>query len=296
MVLRAFDVMGTKANIVLVAGTERIADLIEESARQLDELWSRFRSTSDISRINNAEGATVTVDPLTSKLVIEMIAARTLTKGEYDPTILPRLLAEGYAASRKDPKLVTVLPASATWPVDPSGTVVTENTVTLTKGVTLDPGGIGKGVAADVLCALAISSGALGALIEIGGDLRIMGTPPSGKVWRIGIEDPWDDTKTLESVALIDGAVATSSTLKRAWEQNGKTVNHLISSQTGVSMNSDIVSVSVIANTAGIAEVLTKSGFTRPDYLDWVPALGAAALIIKNDGTIHKSKNWDDYS
>lgn len=288
--------MGTRANILLVAGTESIANSIQDSAEQLDELWSRFRSTSDISRINNAEGKTVQVDPLTSRLVIEMIAARTLTKGEYDPTILPRLLAEGYVASRKNPKLITVLPASATWPVDLSGTVVTDNTVTLTKGVTLDPGGIGKGVAADVLSALAINSGALGALIEIGGDLRIMGTPPAGKVWRIGIEDPLDETKTLESVALIDGAVATSSTLKRAWEQNGKTVNHLISSQTGVSMNSDTVSVSVIANTAGIAEVLTKSGFTRSDYLDWVPALGAAALIIKNDGSMHKSKNWDDYS
>ena len=188
VVSRRFSTMGTEANIVLVAGTEAMADAIEQTATQLDELWSRFRPTSEISRINNAEGDTGSVHPLTARLVTEMIAARTLTKGEYDPTILPRLIAEGYAASRVDPSMVTTLPASARWPIDPSGTTVTDTSVTLSRGVTLDPGGIGKGTAADVLCQVARAEGALGALIEIGGDVAIVGTPPQGSVWRIGIE------------------------------------------------------------------------------------------------------------
>ncbi|MSZ39089.1 MAG: hypothetical protein F2605_03335, partial [Actinobacteria bacterium] len=102
-VSRTFFTMGTVANLVLVGGTEDMLDDLVRTADFLQSLWSRFLPESDITRLNNAEGSPVTVNPLTAKLVSEMLAARTLTDGEYDPTILPKLLAEGYAASRVDP-------------------------------------------------------------------------------------------------------------------------------------------------------------------------------------------------
>ena len=295
-VTRQFAVMGTIANLVVVGGTADMLDELERTAFHLQSLWSRFLDDSDITRLNNAEGAPVTVNPLTAKLVTEMLAARTLTDGEYDPTILPKLVAEGYAASRVDAAHVTTLPASARWPIDPTGTVIDGNVVTLPIGVTLDSGGIGKGIAADIMMTMAIERGALGALVEMGGDVRIGGTPPDGTHWRIGIEDPYVEERSIARVNLLDGAVATSSTLKRVWEKDGKSANHLIDVHTGEPMMTDVVTVSVIAVSAGIAEVITKAGFTRRDFLTWVPNLGAAAFLVYRDGTTAQSANWKDYS
>lgn len=288
--------MGTVANVLVVGGTEDLIDDLIRTAEHLQKLWSRFIDDSDITRLNNAEGEPTVVNPLTAQLVTEMLAARTLTDGEYDPTILPKLIAEGYAVSRVNPNNVTTLPASARWPVDPTGTTVQDNVVTLPIGVTLDSGGIGKGIAADILVAKALEGGALGALVEMGGDVRIGGTPPDGTQWRIGIEDPFVESRTISTVRLVDGAVATSSTLKRAWEKDGKTVNHLIDVHTGEAMSTNVVTVSVVAISAGIAEVITKAGFTRRDFLQWVPKLGAAAFVVYRDGTTAQSANWKDYS
>ncbi len=295
-VSREFDVMGTVANISVVGGTDEMAAELERTARLLESLWSRFIEDSDISRLNNAEGEPTPVNPQTVKLVTEMLAAKTLTDGDYDPTILPKLMAEGYAASRVNPTNVTTLPASARWPVDTSTTTIVGNVCTLPVGMTLDPGGIGKGLAADVLAALAMERGAIGVLVEMGGDVRITGTPPDGDQWRIGIEDPFVEGRTIARVNLVDGAVATSSTLKRTWEKDGRAANHIIDVRTGSSMDSTVVTVSVIATSAAIAEVLAKSGFTRSDFLRWIPTLGAAALVTYKDGTTAQSSNWQDYS
>lgn len=295
-VSRQFSVMGTVANMVVVGGTAELLDDLERTALHLQSLWSRFLGDSDITRLNNAEGEPVTVNPLTAKLVAEMLAARTLTEGEYDPTILPKLVAYGYTTSRVNASHVTVLPASARWPVDPTGTLIDGNVVTLPVGVTLDSGGIGKGIAADIMMASAIERGALGALIEMGGDVRIGGTPPDGAHWRVGIEDPFVEERTIARVNLFDGAVATSSILKRVWEKGGRSFNHLIDVHTGEAMTTNVITVSVIAVSAAIAEVITKTGFTRRDFLRWVPQLGAAALVVYRDGTTAQSVNWKDYS
>lgn len=295
-VTRTFFTMGTVANFVLVGGTEDMLDDLVRNAGFLQSLWSRFLPESDITRLNNAEGTPVKVNPLTAKLVSEMLAARVITDGEYDPTILPKLLAEGYAASRVNPSNITVLPASARWPIETTGTTIQDDIVTLPIGVTLDSGGIGKGIAADVLATMALEQGALGVLAEIGGDVRIGGTPPDGGHWRIDIEDPFVESGSIARVNLVDGAVATSSTLKRTWDIDGRPANHLIDVHTGQSMESDVVTVSVIAVSAGIAEVITKAGFTRPDFLTWAPTLGAAAFVVYRDGTTAQTVNWKDYT
>lgn len=296
VVTRRFNVMGTTANVVLVAGTESMLDELVESARYMHDRWTRFGDSSDISRLNNAEGEATEVDPITVNLVMEMLAARRLTDGFYDPTILPRLINEGYDRSRVNRDQVTTLPDSARWPVDTSGTTISGNTVTLPRGMTLDPGGIGKGFAADLLAHRALEFGALGSLVEIGGDVRINGTAPDGALWRIGIEDPFQQGEHCARVNLVDGAVATSSSLIRTWERDGETRNHLIDPLTGDSMESDVVSVSVVAVSASIAEVVAKCGFQRPDFLDWVETIGCAALLVRRDGTLTESSNWKDYS
>jgi len=104
--------MGGHATITLVGGGEDLVARCFALADHLEARWSRFLPTSDISRLNWAEGASVEVDPVTVQLISAMREASELSDGDFDPTLLPELIASGYAASVVAPDLVTTLPAS----------------------------------------------------------------------------------------------------------------------------------------------------------------------------------------
>jgi thiamine biosynthesis lipoprotein len=290
--------MGGHASITLVGGT---AELLSAAFGLLDEceqLWSRFIPSSDISRLNSAEGAPTIVDPLTVRLIEEMRRGSHLTDGDFDPTLLPALVEAGYARSVVNHELTTLLPASARYPGSLAGIVVEGNTVTMPLGTTLDSGGIGKGFAADLIGMFVLDAGAWGALIEAGGDVVAVGKAPDDIAWRIGIEDPYKPGSHVDIVRLTSGAVVTSSQRKRRWKTPEGKRHHLINPRTGDSASSDIQTVSVIAATGARAETFTKPGFLRDsvDYLAWLPTVGAAGLLIDTEGVTMTSENWKDYS
>ena len=74
--------------------------------------------------------------------------------------------------------------------------------------------------------------------------------------------------------------------------------HHLIDPRSGTSATSDIQTVTVIAATGARAEALAKSGFVRPidEYLDWLPSVGGAALLVDAAGGQHVSENWGRYA
>ena len=114
-------------------------------------------ASSDISRLNWSEGEPTVVDQSTVRLVEAMREGWKLTAGDYDPTLLPDVLAAEYTASFVDPSRVTALPTSAIVPGYIDRITIEGQTVTLPFGTTLDPGGIGKGLAADFACEFAMA-------------------------------------------------------------------------------------------------------------------------------------------
>ena len=109
-------------------------------------------------------------------------------------------------------------------------------TVTLGTDVEIDPGGIGKGLAADLVVDLMLAEGARGALVNVGGDLRVEGDGPDGAGWVVAIADPTDADDVIRTVALDAGAVASTWRTKRAWTApDGTPRHHLIDPATGTS-------------------------------------------------------------
>ena len=89
--------------------------------------------------------------------------------------LLPELIASGYAASVVAPDLVTTLPASASAPGRLASLTLDGSSVRMPVGTTLDPGGIGKGLAADIICEFGLAEGAWGIMAEISGDIVVAG-------------------------------------------------------------------------------------------------------------------------
>lgn len=299
VVEHTWSAMGGRARTLVVGAPQGSAERAETIARSLEERWSRFRDDSDISLLNSAQGSPVTVARSTVDLIAAMTAAWRETDRDYDPTLLPALLATGYQHSWGDPHRATRVPVTARSRRSLDEIVIDGLTVTLAVGTTLDPGGIGKGLAADMIAAALIESGAWGCLVDVGGDIRVRGQAPDGVAWRVGVEDPFDTTQHRTIVRLRDGGVATSSQLKRRWtEGDGQDAHHIIDPRTGRSAATPAQTVTVLAASAARAEALTKPGFVRPadEYLEWLPTRGAAGLIIDDHGRESVTSNWSDYA
>ena len=265
---------------------------------QLERRWSRFLPTSEISGLNDAGGEPRTASADTVRLVTALIQAWHATAGCFDPTLIGTLVELGYAASRDDAGLRTSLAAGVAPQGRPGEILVDTDTgwIQLPFGTALDPGGLGKGLAADIVVEELIDAGAAGALVEIGGDVRVSGRPPSGDAWTIAIA-PTSAAEEPRCVRLVDGGVATSTSRLRTWTQSGEQRHHLIDPNTLRPTEAETVSCSVVAGSAAWAEAFTKVGFVEPNNtaLDRCDTNGLAASVTTSDGSRRDSGIWKEF-
>ena len=224
---------------------------------ELEALWSRFAPGSDIDRLNRAAGAPVHVSRATITLLNTMVEAAKETDGRYDPTVLPALIDAGYRASIDDADRITTLsPGSHRSCVGLTEVAIDADTrtVTMPADVALDPGGIGKGLAADLVAEQLVLDGAAGALVSIGGDLAAAGESPQAHGWEVEVEDPHDPVHALARLGVPSGGVATSSTVSRRWNVGTTSTHHVIDPRTGAASTTDLAAVTVVAPRAWLAE------------------------------------------
>lgn len=290
-------VMSCDATVVVTSerGTGTESDTARSAIRRLHELeqrWSRFLPTSEISELNATAGVLRRVSADTFVLVESLVRAWHATDGAFDPTLLGALVHLGYGTSRDRSDLITSPAPGAAPRGRPAEILVrsADQAVMLPTGTTLDPGGLGKGLAADLIVDEIMASGAAGALVEVGGDLRVRGRPPVGHAWPITIDD------TGEVVELAGGGLATSSSRLRTWTIDDDRRHHLLDPTTLRSTANDVESCTVIAGTAAWAEGFTKVAFARGARaaVDVYERIGLAASITTADGVVTTS-DWNEY-
>jgi thiamine biosynthesis lipoprotein len=292
-------VMACRLHIVIhqpaaPVGVQPAVDLLD----RLESRWSRFLPDSDITRINLAAGAPVAVAAETVRLIESMKAAWDLTQGRYDPTILPLLVANGYGASRIDPTLATALPSDATTtgPVEQIVVDAVGSSVTVPKGIALDPGGIGKGLAADLAVALLLELGARGALVSIGGDLSVGGTPPEPEGWRVDVEHPDGDGPLICRTVIDRGGVATSSTRSRRWRHRGEDRHHAIDPVTGRPSDTDLATATVFAASGWAAEAFATGALLAGSrsVVAYLESHALTGLAVTDSGAVLHTADLDE--
>ena len=291
--------MGSDATVVAVGGRPGLAEQARQRLDHLEDLWSRFRLDSEVSRLNAAGGRCMEVSAETIHLVATAVEAWSVTSGAYDPTVLGDVLRAGYTVGFESLRALPTSPLThVEFRIGAGGIRIDalNHTVELPPGVGFDPGGIGKGLAADMVVEELMAAGAEGACINVGGDLRVWGTPPDsapGSGWAIGV----DDSFAVGSVAVLglaDGGVATSSRLLRRWTgAGGRPSHHLIDPRTGKPADSGLATVTVVAARAWQAEMLSKAVFLTGATAGAVllDDFGAAGLLVTDDGSILKTAN-----
>ncbi len=281
--------MGTRGEVQIVDGPIELLSRARRRVEELEARWSRFLAGSEVTALNAARGRPVSVSPDTLALLEHAVAAAQATDGRFDPTVGAALVAHGYdrtfrsiAASATD--LVPVPIVDAAWPmieVDRGA-----GTATVPDGSVFDPGGIGKGLAAD-LVATELADEAAGVLVNLGGDLRACGAAPTVDGWVITVEDPLVPERELARLAIVEGAVATSTRCRRRWSTANGEVHHLIDPRTGTSARTGVAAVTVVAAQAWWAEVQATSLFLLgPEGVDQVAGDTVAAIVVLDDGTV----------
>ncbi len=284
-----FRVMASDARIVVVDGPKLAGEIARRALIELENAWSRFLPHSDICRINNSPNTPVVVNEPTITLIESMVRAWELTDGRYNPSILPSLLEAGYRFSIDDIELCTQVPASAnTKPGDLTqiGVNRKNRTVRLPDGLALDPGGIGKGLAADLVVAELLAQGAAGVLVSIGGDMAAAGTPPTDAGWPIAIESPTNRTAHIVELAFGGGGVATSSTLSRRWMQGAIERHHLIDPTTGAMARTDLTAVTIFAPAGWLAEAQATAALLggAEGFTSYAERFDLQGIAISHDG------------
>lgn len=280
-----FRVMASDAQVILVGPQPHAADRAEERLRELEQRWSRFIDDSDISRLNRSQGEWLEVHPDTIALITTMQEAAADTGGLYDPTMLFELLDAGYTASVEDAARLSVL-VDLPCPGHSVHEIVMDGTRVCTPPTLgLDPGGIGKGLAADLVVAEIMDGGTGGALVSVGGDLVAAGSSPHGAGWFVDVEDPHLSSASVTQLELESGGVATSSTNSRAWLRHGVRRHHVLDPRIRAGAATDITSVTVVGRSGWLAEAHATAAIVQPwrDALRYFDDRELTGIIVTDD-------------
>jgi thiamine biosynthesis lipoprotein len=290
-----FRAMGSDAHVIVVGGPADGASRARARIDELEQRWSRFIATSEISALNRAAGNLLEVSHDTRVLVARAIDAWRLTGGSFDPTVLGAIIRAGYERSFETMGDAPRAGLSSLLLGCPD-IEVTESGVRLPAGTGFDPGGIGKGLGADLVADETMGAGAAGVCINLGGDLRVRGRSPDGDGWTIDIEHP-NAVDPIARVGVAEGAVATSTTLRRQWTADGAPQHHLIDPATGVPSVSDLTLACVITAHAWEAEVLAKAVLLRGSAhpFDLLGGTGAQALVVDRAGRVAATDGFSAY-
>lgn len=286
----AFTAMGSPARIVADGVARPDIDDARRLIEHLEQSWSRFRVDSSISRLNQHAGCLTLVDPDTFALVERAQAARTMTAGGFNPLMLDQLRRLGYHRSWHEGPPVASFEEVGPGSTEPIDLFPEIGAVRLPPATAFDPGGIGKGLAVDRAVDLLLDRGARGVSVEIGGDLRVAGACWYADRWRVDVAHPQHPTEIIAVVEIDEGAVATSSTLRRCWMAGSQRRHHLLDPSTGYPAQTDLVAVTTCSSQAWWAEVLAKTALIagRDQAAQILRAQATAGVMVDGRGEVRE--------
>lgn len=281
-----FRAMNTDIDIVIGAPEAPIAAFVETRLlfERQEGRFSRFREESLLSRLNRGE----TIDDPWLGTALELaIEAHGQTGGLFNPMVLPALARAGY--DRSFDLVAGGAPAGVEVP-SPSGCLERLTGGWRLMAGSVDLGGIVKGWTAD-LAVEHLETHFPDVFLNAGGDIRCAGAEERKPGWKVEVDAPAGGIAWAGSV---QGAIATSSTLKRRWRTDtGGTAHHLIDPRTGLPALTPFAQVTVRAESCTWAEVWAKAVLIGGDEgLALADRYGLAVLALGPGGERTSIGEW----
>ena len=254
---------------------------------------------SDVWRINHAGGAPVTVAPQTAEIIREGLVYGELSGGMFDITIGRLSTLWDFTGQSGVPDASDIAFARDT--VDYRQVIIDGDTVRLENPEAwIDLGGIAKGYIADKVAELLIESGVMAAVVDLGGNIVVVGQKPDGSRWNVGVTKPFSDRNDLIGVVETEAAsVVSSGVYERQFEQNGVVYHHILDPNTGMPVDSDVVGATVVSESSMEGDALSTTILLHgsesvealfdevPGFIGTVLALADGEVISYGDVDFH---------
>jgi thiamine biosynthesis lipoprotein len=286
---QSFKAMGSPCDIQLFAETPAQAGQAAEKAiadvHRLEALYSRYRSDSFLSEINRtaATGGRIRVDEETAGLLNYAATCHAQSEGLFD--ITSGILRQAWKfdqGSLPDPKLISDLLGKVGWHKLKWAPPFLEFTIA---GMEIDFGGVVKEYAADRIAALCLAEGIRHGLINLGGDIKVVGPRADGTPWRIGIRHPRRRDALLETLPLFSGALASSGDYERCLVVDGVRYGHVLNPRTGWPVRT-LAAVSVVSDLCVVAGSASTIAMLKEERGPaWLASLGLPHLWVDVNGT-----------
>ena len=256
--------MGTSYTVLIETGVQAedsvaLGAVIDRELRAVSRVMSTYDPDSDVSRFGAYVGTEpVPVDPMLVGILESALEICERTSHAFDPTVAPLVDAWGFG-----PEDVLLPPDSASVAalrglVGCEGLALDTGAGTLTKSrprARIDLSGIAKGYAAERIGMALRELGYENALVDVGGELRVLGSHRDGRPWRVALEGPGEsEPGPMGTIDLVDEAVATSGDFRNFYEYRGVAYAHIIDPRTGFPVRYRGFSVSVVHSDASYAD------------------------------------------
>ncbi len=244
--------------------------LAKKRILQIEDLISVTKNGSDIFRLNSAESFPVKIHGETLSLFLFAHEIYEKTSGALNPAIFPVVRAWGFTTGKyrvpSDEEISALLKKTDFSKVTLAGVtsapVPLVASLSMQKGMMLDFGSLGKGFACDEAVRILKKSGITSALLDLGGNIYVLGKKIDGSDWKVGIKNPLGEGVAL-SLKVHDLAVVTSGCYERFFEEGGKRYGHIFDGKTGRPVENELASVTVVCESGLYADALSTALFVK---------------------------------
>lgn len=243
-------------------GSDAVLDGALELCGQYERMFSRTIEDSDIYRLNHAQGQAVAVSPQTRDLLEQAVYYSELTGGKYDITICPVVELWDFTsdtAALPDREALTQALPLVGW----RNILFEQDAIRLENGTQVDLGSIAKGYIADRMAEYLQENGVGGAIINLGGNVKTVGSKMFDRPFRVGVQKPFADRNETIGTVEISGSrsVVSSGIYERSFVLNGIRYHHILDPATGYPAETGLTGVTVISDSSMQGDALSTCLF-----------------------------------
>ena len=301
----SYDLLHTVCTIQLYDSTDY--DILNECFAVIDKyekLFSRTMESTEVYQINRASaGQSQTIFTVSDELkdILEFsLEYSSISKGALDISIAPlSSLWDFSGLEHKTEAPAAEKIAAATDLVDYTNVKLDGNTLTFSKpGMQLELGAVAKGYIADRVKDFLISKGVTSAIINLGGNILLVGSKPKDVAFNVGIQKPFEDRDSVVVAIseLKDCSMVSSGIYERYfYDKNGIFYHHILDSKTGYPCDTDLLQVTIISKESSTGDALSTACFALGlekgmELIDSLPDI--YAVFITSDGSLHFSEGY----
>lgn len=280
-------------------------DLLNECFALIDhyeKLLSRTIEGSEIYRLNHSSNQRLTVSDDTKELVELSLYYGSLTNGALDISIAPVTALWNFTSGSsvsEVPEAAQITEALAL--VDYSQITIENNDIVLGQaGMQLELGAIAKGFIADKVKEFLVSRGVESAIIDLGGNVLLIGDKPDGSAFRVGVQKPFENRNSVVVAIsqLADVSMVSSGIYERFfYDAEGNFYHHILDSKTGYPCDNDLLQVTIVSESSAVGDALSTACFALglDKGMELINSLeDVYAVFLTQDNTLYFSEGYLD--